>query len=357
MRETGGRQAPPRGRAGRVLAQLALGVVVTLIGAGLSAGATVIASTAPPPVGVSTTPVDLGIAGETASIAWPDGVSAAAFDVEGVDDASGATGAESALPIASIAKLVTMLVVLDRAPLEQGAQGPTLTMGEADLALRSAAVRRGAAVMPMTLGQQLTQRQLLDAAMLQSSANAATTLAQWVFGSQETYIGAATAWLAAHDLGGIQIADATGLSRRNVATASDLLRLMELVDGEPVLRQITGQRQAVVPGMGVVANTNGSLGLAGIDSGKTGSLRASGRTVLVGATTSVAGIELRIHAALLGVQDGVDRDAAIASLVASVAEHVVEREVVVERAPVATYEAPWGAVLRLHARSMLAVVV
>ena len=118
--------------------------------------------------------------------------------------------------------------------------------------------------------------------MLRSAANASTTLTTWAFGTTRDYLGEARRWLEAHDLDGIRIVDATGLSADNTASAVDVARLMALVDDAPTLRAISGQRAAWLPGLGPVASTNGALGAAGIDSGKTGSLNRSGRTVVVG---------------------------------------------------------------------------
>ncbi len=343
----------------RVLGSLAALAALTVAGCAPAAAAPASASASDDLVTTGTpqpATIDAAtIAGERADIAWPDGVQAAAFEVEGLDGAIDASGDDGRLPMASIAKLVLVLTVLERMPLESGQPGPTLTVTETDLALRSQAARRGAAVMPMQLGQQLTQRQLLDAAMLQSSANAATSLAQWAFGSQEAYVAEANAWLDEHDLADVEVVDATGLSRRNVARASDLVQLMDHVDRQPLVREITGQWQADIPGLGVVANTNRALGHAGIDSGKTGSLNASGQTVLVGATAVVGGQAVRIHAALLGVR-GVSRDAAVARLVASVAAQVVEREVLAVGDPVPVFDVTGPTASQLHAATAVTTV-
>ena len=86
--------------------------------------------------------------------------------------------------MASITKIVTALVVLDKHPLAVGEAGPAITMGSADVALRShywGAYR--AKVFPVWAGLTFTERELLDLALIESAANYAGSLATWAFGS------------------------------------------------------------------------------------------------------------------------------------------------------------------------------
>src|SRR5690606_14001780 len=109
-------------------------------------------------------------------IAWPAGIEAAGFEVEGVAGAAGATGDPAARPMASIAKLLFALVLLDARPLAAGEQGPSIVLDDGDVAHLAAGVRDGATVLPVAAGDVLTQRQLLEAAMLMSASNATVTL-------------------------------------------------------------------------------------------------------------------------------------------------------------------------------------
>ncbi|QUW18163.1 hypothetical protein [Agrococcus sp. Marseille-Q4369] len=302
-------------------------------------GGTAVASAVPPtaPLSVADVHPEVG----AAEVDWPAGVAAAAFRVEGVDGAVGSAGEAGPLPMASIAKLLFGLVLLDAQPLAAGEEGASITLDDSDVAHLVDGVRDGASVLPVAVGDVLTQRQLLEAAMLMSASNAAMTLADWAFGSHDGYLAAAERYLAERGIEGIQVADASGLSDRGVASAAGLLQLMGAADREPALLEITGTATTTLPRVGQVSNTNEALGRAGIDSGKTGNLHAHGRTVLAGATRTVDGAPVRIHVALLGIQPGVDRGAAAAALVDSVVANVHWLTVLPAGAAVAQYDVPW----------------
>lgn len=284
----------------------------------------------------------------TARVEWPEGVRAAAFDVDGVEGAAGTTGDAGALPMASIAKLVFALVLLEERPLAQGEQGPAITLDDDDLRHLADGRRERASVLPVQAGDVLSQRQLLEAAMLMSASNATMTLADWAFGSHDGYLAAAERWLDARGLDGIEVADASGLSARGVATAADLLEVMDAVDDEPTLLEVTGMEATTLPRVGRVENSNEALGAAGIDSGKTGSLIAHGRTVLAGATRTIDGTSVRIHVALLGIAPGVDRGAATAALVDSIATNLQRLPVLSSGAVVGWYDLPWSEPIALE---------
>lgn len=291
-----------------------------------------------------------------AEVDWPAGVAAAAFEVEGVEGAIGFAGDTGSRPMASVAKLLFAAVLLDARPLAPGETGPSITLDESDVAHLVDGARQGASVLPVAAGDVLTQRQLLEAAMVISASNATMTLADWAWGSHDGYISAAEAWLDERGIDGIEVADASGLSDRGVATTEGLLELMDAVDARPAVREISGTATADLPRIGRVENTNESLGSAGIDSGKTGNLYAHGRTVLVGATREVGGTPMRIRVALLGMDPGVDRGAVTAALVDSVAANLQWLTVLPAEAAVARYDVPWGAPVRLETTSPIRIL-
>lgn len=332
--------APPARRPRRIRGAHVALTGLTAIALAVGGGVTV-ASAAPPAPALSVDEVLVDV-GAASGIAWPAGIEAAGFEVEGVAGAAGATGDPAARPMASIAKLLFALVLLDARPLAVGEQGPSIVLDDGDVAHLAAGVRDGATVLPVAAGDVLTQRQLLEAAMLMSASNATVTLADWAFGSHEAYVAAAQQWLAEHGIEGVTVADASGLSDRGLATTAGLIQLMDEVDARPALREITGMAATTLPRVGAVTNSNEALGSAGIDSGKTGSLNAHGRTVLVGATREIEGTPVRIHVALLGIQPGVDRGAVTAALVDSIAANLEWLSVLPDDTAVAQYDVPWA---------------
>lgn len=329
------------------------GLTAIALAVGGIGGATV-ASAAPPSPALSVDEVlvDAG----ASSIAWPAGVEVAGFEVEGVAGAAGSTGDPAARPMASIAKLLFAIVLLDEHPLAAGEQGPSIVLDDGDVAHLTAGLRDGATVLPVAAGDVLTQRQLLEAAMLMSASNATMTLADWGFGSHDAYLAAAERWLTEHGIEGVTVTDASGLSDRGVATTQGLLELMDEVDARPALREITGMTSATLPRVGEVTNSNEALGSAGVDSGKTGSLNAHGRTVLVGATRVVDGTPVRIRVALLGIQSGVDRGAVTAALVDSVAANLEWLSVLPGDTAVAQYDVPWADPIVLETTAPVSVL-
>ncbi|MFC7430403.1 MULTISPECIES: D-alanyl-D-alanine carboxypeptidase family protein [unclassified Agrococcus] len=283
--------------------------------------------------------LDAPPAGE-AQIAWP-GYGAAAFAIDGVEGAAGTTG-DAAVPMASITKLATVLVVLDAHPIDAD-EGAEITLDDEDVAFMQAAFDDAAPYYPVRAGQVVTQADLVDASVVASSANAAMTLARWGFGSIDGFVAAAADWAQANGLPTMVVADAAGLSLESVASPADMVRLGQLAMAEPLVAEAMGASSVQVPGLGVQPNTNGLLGEAGIDAGKTGALFVSGRNLLVSATAVVEGRELRAVAVVLGQVTEDDRDAATIALVESLWQNVQQREVVAAGAVVATSTSAWGA--------------
>ena len=312
-------------------------VVVVLVA--LVGGATYLVFAPLPAIASEDAPLESPPAGE-AQVAWP-AAGAAAFAVQGVDGASGATG-EDAVPMASITKLVTMLVVLEEHPID-GGEGADITIGAEDVAFMQTAFDEAAPYFPVRTGQTVTQADLVEASVVASSANAAMTLARWGFGSIDAFLDAANDWAQRNDLSTMIVADAAGLSLDSVASPADMVRLGELAVADPIVGAAMGQRSVSIAGLGVQPNTNPLLGASGIDAGKTGALFVSGRNLLVSATATVDGQTLRAVVVVAGQVSEDDRDAAVLALVDSLWQNVQTREVLPAGTVVATSAAAWGA--------------
>ncbi|MEO7350236.1 MAG: D-alanyl-D-alanine carboxypeptidase, partial [Terrimesophilobacter sp.] len=137
-------------------------------------------------------------------------------------------------PIASITKVITALVVLDEKPLAPGESGPVITMTQHDVTRYQWQIAHNGSAKPVAPGVKFTQRELLDIVLIASANNYAETMARWAFGSEESFLVAARAWLDAHGLGGIHLVDSTGLDPRNTATPADLIELGKLALANPL---------------------------------------------------------------------------------------------------------------------------
>lgn len=224
----------------------------------------------------------LRITTPASNLPWP----AYAQGAFGLTDGSviGTKGKQQPMSIASAAKIITALVVLERHPITANGNGPSITMTAADVALYNKYVAIGGSVTPVNVGQVLTQRQMLEAILLPSANNIADSLAIWSYGSVDAYLAAANQYLAKHDLTQTKAAgDASGYLPDSTSTASDLVKLGALAMRHPVVAQIVGQQTAVIPGVGTVRNYNSLLGQNGIVGIKTGNNDQNGG-VFVGAT-------------------------------------------------------------------------
>ncbi len=204
-------------------------------------------------------------------IAWPAKGQAALGDADSGVLARYAES-EKQQPIASITKVITALVVLDKQPLAIREQGPVYTVAQADIDSYHAYVARLGSVMPVNSGQQLSAYQALQGLMLPSANNMADSLVRWTFGSMDAYLIAANQFLARHNLNQTIVDDASGFSPGSKSTPSDLIKIGQLALAHPVLSEIIQTREAVIPGTGTIRNSNFLLaddGAVGIKTGTT----------------------------------------------------------------------------------------
>lgn len=221
-------------------------------------------------------------------LAWPDyGQAAIATPQHGV---VATHGSDQPHPTASIAKLITILAVLERRPLQLGEGGPVLTMTQADVDSYSWYISQNGSNTPVYAGLQLNQYQAVQSVLLASSNNMADTLAIWAFGSIEAYHTYASAMLEGWGLNDTVVGgDASGLSPLTTSTASDLAQVALKVLEQPVLAEIISQSQAEIPGAGMIRNTNLLLvndEIIGMKTGET--VEAGGNFVLTGVQRSGA---------------------------------------------------------------------
>jgi serine-type D-Ala-D-Ala endopeptidase (penicillin-binding protein 7) len=135
--------------------------------------------------------------------------------------------ATEAAPIASITKLMTALVVLEgMQPLDE-----ELEITAADRASTQSLPSR------LPVGTRLTRRELLQLALMSSENRAAQALGRSYAGGETAFVRAMNA--KARELGMTQarFADPTGLSEQNVASPSDLARLVLAADHSALIQE------------------------------------------------------------------------------------------------------------------------
>lgn len=288
--------------------------------------------------------VVLPVSVKPAAVAQPalPSYGASGIGAVGSDGLLASAGSTAALPIASISKVITTLVVLDKRPIAAGSDGPTITFTAADVAVYQAYLAANGSVQPVRAGLQLTERQVMELMLVGSANNYARSLVNWAFGSETAYAAAAKPWLAAHGMTATSISDATGMSPQNTSTPKDLVTLGKLAIADPVVSSIISQQQVTVPNVGAVKNTNTLLGVDGIDGIKTGTLDQAGACLLFSADVPVGDKTVTLVGAVL---DGVDHptvNTSVRALLASVEAgfHQVTLSTAGER--FAEYTTPWG---------------
>ncbi|HEX8762807.1 MAG TPA: hypothetical protein VF733_03540 [Candidatus Saccharimonadales bacterium] len=180
-------------------------------------------------------------------------------------------GPDKQRPMASIAKIVTVLAVLEKHPLKKGEQGPTITIQANDVALFNKYYANGGAYVKVEQGEHITQYQALQAILLPSANNMADSLAIWAFGSMDGYLKYANEMLQRRDLKQTIVAsDASGFLPGSKSTPGDLIKLGDLALQNPVITEIVSQPSANIPVHGIIYSANSRLGIDGVIGIKTG---------------------------------------------------------------------------------------
>jgi D-alanyl-D-alanine carboxypeptidase (penicillin-binding protein 5/6) len=206
-------------------------------------------------------------------IAWPEAGAAAVAVGGGTILTSGPT---TPVPIASLAKVMTAEVVLRSHPLPDGGDGFLLTITPVDVS--DAEIRRaqGQSVVAVAVGEQLSERQALNALLLPSANNIAITLANAVSGSTDAFVDQMNREASRLGMADTTYTDPSGFAPSTVSNAHDQVVLARAAMQISAFRDIVAQRHATVPVEGLVTNTDTLVGQDGFLGIKTGSDQAAG---------------------------------------------------------------------------------
>lgn len=184
--------------------------------------------------------------------------------------------ADAVTPIASITKLMTAIVVLDRGlDLEQRV---VISRDDID-SLKGTRSR-------LRPGNVLTRGDLLLLALMASENRAAAALGRTFPGGLEPFVAAMNAKAAELDMLESRFVDATGLSPQNVSSARDLVKLVRAAHEYSLIRDFSTRANGTVR-MGnrklTYQNTNGLVRANHWDVGlsKTGYISEAGRCLVM----------------------------------------------------------------------------
>ncbi|MFD1675682.1 D-alanyl-D-alanine carboxypeptidase family protein [Alicyclobacillus fodiniaquatilis] len=286
---------------------------------------------------------DQTISGHQPAINWPS-EGEAALDVVGVGEL-GQSGTQTSVPIASVTKVMTAYLVLKKHPLQEGQQGPSITVTKADYQTYLDDKAKGESCLKVQTGEKLTERQALEGLLLPSGNNVATMLANWCDGSVSKFVKEMNQTAKSMGMTHTQYVDASGYDPGSSSTAVDQANLFGVAMQNATFKEVVGEAQATLPVAGIVYNVNADLGHGGIIGGKTGSTSEAGGCLVFATQKQVNNQDVMIVGAILGQKNAesiLTKVLNVGVTLSTEARAAVHSVTVVQNAePLAQVTAPW----------------
>ena len=184
--------------------------------------------------------------------------------------------AHEVVPIASLTKLMTAMVVLDaKLDMEE-----IIVIDESDVDTLKFSSSR------VPVGVELTRKALLELALMSSDNRAAAALGRTYPGGLRSFLRAVRHKLAVLDMRDTTIDEPTGLSPNNRSTAADLVKMVTAAGRYPEISRMSTETGDLVDMNGKMVqyrNTNRLVGRDGWDIllSKTGFTREAGRCLVM----------------------------------------------------------------------------
>ncbi|MDE3065144.1 MAG: D-alanyl-D-alanine carboxypeptidase, partial [Acidobacteriota bacterium] len=290
----------PRRPALRGLATRALGA---LIGAAL-AGAIVVAMQVPllhQRARATLTLAHLPTVGATPALAWPPAGSAAVL-IPG--DGVAVASSDAVLPVASLTKMMTAYVALQRLPLAGDAAGPCVTVTASDVADYRHDVATGQSTALVSAGEVLCEHDLLAGLLVHSANDYAMILARLASGS----VGDLVAQMndAARRLGlrHTHYVEPSGYDPGSVSTAMEQGRLAVDLMASPLARALVRQTSVTLPVAGTLTTFTPDVGVDNVIGVKSGRTEAAGGCDVMAMTYPQGPATKVIYSVVLGQRGG-----------------------------------------------------
>ncbi len=182
----------------------------------------------------------------------------------------------SILPIASITKLMTAMVVLEAGQSLK----EELTVTEADVDMLKGTGSR------LTIGTRLSREEMLHLALMSSENRAASALARHYPGGLAAFVEAMNVKSRLLELSDTRFHDSTGLNPNNVSSPRDLARMVTAAATYPLIREFstTSEREVEIGSRTLhFKNTNALVGNPDweISVSKTGYISEAGRCLVM----------------------------------------------------------------------------
>ena len=184
--------------------------------------------------------------------------------------------ADAVVPIASLTKLMTAMVVLD-AKLDMDEE---ISIDREDVDTLKHSMSR------VPVGAKLTRGEILQLALMSSDNRAAASLGRTYPGGPTAFKAAVNAKIKALGMSSTRIDEPTGLSPNNTSNAADLVKMATAAATYADIRRITTDKAEVIKVKGrdvEYHNTNRLVGAKGWDIGlsKTGYTEEAGRCLIM----------------------------------------------------------------------------
>lgn len=136
---------------------------------------------------------------------------------------------QAVLPIASLTKLMTGLVISEGGlPMDE-----LITIEQADVDTEKGSSSR------LRVGTELTRGELLHLALMSSENRAAHALGRSYPGGMQVFVRLMNAKASLLGMNDTKYVEPTGLSSKNQSSARDLVKLVGVAHGDPVLRELS----------------------------------------------------------------------------------------------------------------------
>jgi serine-type D-Ala-D-Ala carboxypeptidase (penicillin-binding protein 5/6) len=211
------------------------------------------------------------------------------------------TADQSPKPTASVAKIMTAYIILKDHPLAAFQDGPTLVLTREDEKAYIDDKKDHQSVVKVVAGEKLTERQMLEALLIPSANNIATTLAKWDSGSVNAFVDKMNKSAQVLGMKDTHYEDPAGINLGTQSSAYDQLLLAQKAMEIDTFKSIVAMPQATLPIAGTVYNVDYALGKGGIVGIKTGSMPRVGGNFVFASYDDVDSKKVLIIGALFGV--------------------------------------------------------
>jgi D-alanyl-D-alanine carboxypeptidase (penicillin-binding protein 5/6) len=209
------------------------------------------------------------------------------------------------MPIASLTKMMTAYVTLEKLPLSPGQTGPCLIVNPGEVLAYEAMKQSGQSVAAVASGESLCEVDLLNGLLVHSADNYASLLAAMVSGGTGNFVTLMNQAATSLGLLHTHYVDVSGFDSGSVSTALDQAELAVIIMKSALVRSIVAQTSVTLPVAGTLGTFTPYLGTDDVIGVKSGRTTAAGGCDVM-AMTFRQGTSTRVLYAVVLAQRGGD---------------------------------------------------